>query len=82
MKALLNKMNSDDQYPLLYLVDEIFRGTNNQERLIGSQAYIQNLVGKNGVGVIATHDLELIKQLPYRHMELSGGSMRTNHENS
>jgi DNA mismatch repair ATPase MutS len=59
LKALLNKMNSDDQYPLLYLVDEIFRGTNNQERLIGSQAYIQNLVGKNGVGVIATHDLEL-----------------------
>ncbi|MGD9093521.1 MAG: hypothetical protein PVF74_11795, partial [Anaerolineales bacterium] len=61
LKALLDKVNSDDRYPLLYLVDEIFRGTNNQERLIGSQAYIQNLIGKHGVGVIATHDLELAK---------------------
>jgi ABC-type multidrug transport system fused ATPase/permease subunit len=59
LKALLVKLNSDEHFPLLYLIDEIFRGTNNQERLIGSQAYIQNLVGKNGIGVIATHDLEL-----------------------
>ncbi|MCK5313945.1 MAG: hypothetical protein KAJ53_02430, partial [Anaerolineales bacterium] len=45
--------------PILFLIDEIFRGTNNRERLIGSQAYIQNIAGKRVIGLIATHDLEL-----------------------
>ena len=45
--------------PLLFLIDEIFRGTNNRERLLGSRAYIRALLGANGVGLIATHDLEL-----------------------
>jgi DNA mismatch repair ATPase MutS len=45
--------------PLLYLVDEIFRGTNNRERLSGSRAYVKALIGAPGVGLIATHDLEL-----------------------
>ncbi|MEM7119109.1 MAG: hypothetical protein AAF614_42215 [Chloroflexota bacterium] len=47
--------------PLFFLIDEIFRGTNNRERLQGSRAYIQALAGKNGVGLIATHDLELVQ---------------------
>jgi hypothetical protein len=41
-------------------VTEIFRGTNNRERLAGSRAYIQALAGKPGVGLLSTHDLELI----------------------
>jgi DNA mismatch repair ATPase MutS len=51
----------EEERPLLYFIDEIFRGTNNRERLIGSRAYIRALVGQNGVGLIATHDLELAK---------------------
>ncbi len=43
----------------MYLVDEIFRGTNNRERLIGSRAYIRSMIGKQATGLIATHDLEL-----------------------
>jgi hypothetical protein len=46
--------------PLCFLIDEIFRGTNNRERLIGSQAYIHALTRGHGVGVISTHDLELV----------------------
>ena len=46
--------------PLFFLIDEIFKGTNNRERLIGSRAYIQTLVGRNCLGVISTHDLELV----------------------
>lgn len=61
LKALLDALQQDDALPLFFLIDEIFRGTNNRERLIGSRAYIQALVGQNGVGLIATHDLELIK---------------------
>ncbi|NJN84607.1 MAG: hypothetical protein HC802_21520, partial [Caldilineaceae bacterium] len=50
-----------DEWPLLYLIDEIFRGTNNRERLIGSSAYVRSLAGKQGVGLISTHDLELAR---------------------
>jgi hypothetical protein len=60
LKTLLGKLRSDSPWPLLYLVDEIFRGTNNRERLIGSRAYIQALIGERGVGFLATHDLELV----------------------
>ncbi|HRF94163.1 MAG TPA: hypothetical protein PLZ51_03165, partial [Aggregatilineales bacterium] len=43
-----------------FLIDEIFRGTNNRERLIGSKAYIQALADGHGIGLISTHDLDLI----------------------
>ncbi|MBN1148979.1 MAG: hypothetical protein JXA78_17105 [Anaerolineales bacterium] len=60
LKRLLEALRaSDDELPLLYLIDEIFRGTNNRERLIGSRAYVSALIGARGVGFLATHDLEL-----------------------
>ena len=65
LRALLDTLPQSET-PLLYLIDEIFRGTNNRERLIGSRAYVRALVQANGqsdkgygVGLIATHDLEL-----------------------
>jgi hypothetical protein len=60
LKALLTTLRENDSLPLFYFIDEIFRGTNNRERLIGSQAYIQALAGNRGVGLISTHDLELV----------------------
>ncbi len=59
LKRLLEELKEASPLPLLYLIDEIFRGTNNRERLLGSRAYIQAVLGKNGVGLLATHDLEL-----------------------
>ncbi len=59
LKRLLEKLQAPDGRPLFYLIDEIFRGTNNRERLLGSRAYIQSCIGANGVGLLATHDLEL-----------------------
>ncbi len=61
LKALLEALHDDDPYPLFFLIDEIFRGTNNRERLIGSRSYIKALTGHRGVGAISTHDLELVK---------------------
>jgi hypothetical protein len=61
LKSLLDALQRQDLHPLLYLVDELFRGTNNRERLIGSQAYINALIGACGAGLIATHDLELAR---------------------
>jgi DNA mismatch repair ATPase MutS len=60
LKGLLDSLQPNPSgLPLLYLVDEIFRGTNNRERLIGSRAYVKALIGAAGVGLIATHDLDL-----------------------
>ena len=59
LRALLSALELDTPLPLFFLIDEIFRGTNNQERLIGSRAYVHALIGKRGVGAISTHDLEL-----------------------
>lgn len=44
---------------ILFLVDEIFKGTNNRERLIGSQSLIKELIGTQSIGFVTTHDLEL-----------------------
>ena len=59
LKSLLEALEVESPLPLLYLIDEIFRGTNNRERLIGSRAYVRSVAGAHGVGLIATHDLEL-----------------------
>lgn len=42
-----------------FLLDEILRGTNSNDRHIGSKALIKQMIRYNGTGIIATHDLEL-----------------------
>jgi DNA mismatch repair ATPase MutS len=59
LKRLLERVRAENDPPVLFLVDEIFRGTNNRERLIGSRSYLRALIGKECVGFLATHDLEL-----------------------
>ena len=59
LKSLLQALSGDP--PVCFLIDEIFRGTNNRERLIGSRVYIRALARSGSVGVIATHDLELAR---------------------
>lgn len=61
LKSLYDELNRPDSLPMLYLIDEIFKGTNTKERLIGSRGYIHSLIEGNGFGLVATHDLELIK---------------------
>jgi hypothetical protein len=70
LKALLQALSMPSDTPLLFLIDEIFRGTNNRERLIGSQSFIEALSGGHGVGLVSTHDLELVtlaKSMPTIH---------------
>jgi len=60
LKELLDKANVESSSPLFFLIDEIFSGTNNKERSIGSRAYIKALADLELCGAIATHDLNLI----------------------
>jgi DNA mismatch repair ATPase MutS len=59
LKRLLDAAQERSAPPVLFLIDEIFKGTNNRERLIGSRAFIRALAGSNGFGLVTTHDLEL-----------------------
>jgi DNA mismatch repair ATPase MutS len=59
LKRLLDAAEDRAAPPVLFLIDEIFKGTNNRERLIGSRAYIQALTTSHGFGLVTTHDLEL-----------------------
>jgi len=61
LKKLYDKIQVKETAPLFFLVDEIYKGTNNKERLIGSQAFIHSLIGLQGLGIVSTHDLELTK---------------------
>jgi DNA mismatch repair ATPase MutS len=62
LKALLSATGVEDDLPVMFLIDEIFRGTNNRERHIGSRAFIRALASRStAVGIVATHDLELVK---------------------
>jgi hypothetical protein len=59
LKKLQDELDNADERPIFYLVDEIFKGTNNRERFIGSRSFIKSLMKKQGFGLISTHDLEL-----------------------
>ncbi len=45
--------------PVLFLLDEILKGTNSVDRHTGAKALILQLIQSKGSGFIATHDLEL-----------------------
>ena len=59
LRKLLDELEGEHSVPLFFFVDEIFKGTNNRERFQGSKAFLKNVAGKNGVGMVSTHDLEL-----------------------
>ena len=61
LKLILDAIHSITTTPVLFLIDEIYRGTNNRERLAGSKAFVQALQHRRGLGMISTHDLELTR---------------------
>jgi hypothetical protein len=45
--------------PLLFLLDELFHGTNSHDRLVGASGVLRGLLDRGAVGLITTHDLAL-----------------------
>ncbi len=45
--------------PLLFLLDELFHGTNSHDRLVGSAGVLRSLLDRGAIGLITTHDLAL-----------------------
>lgn len=50
---------SKKEQPMLFLIDEIFKGTNSSDRLTGAISLIYNLNRSWIIGMISTHDFEL-----------------------
>ncbi|MFK8057776.1 MAG: hypothetical protein AB8F78_16735 [Saprospiraceae bacterium] len=44
---------------IYFLLDEILKGTNSQDRHAGGKALIEQLIREGAAGIVATHDLEL-----------------------
>ncbi len=44
---------------IFFLLDEIFKGTNSYDRHHAAKVLISKLAGKNSIGMVSTHDLEL-----------------------
>jgi hypothetical protein len=44
---------------VFFLIDEMLRGTNSVDKYLGSKAIIEQLIRKKGVGLVATHDLQI-----------------------
>ncbi|HZJ58208.1 MAG TPA: hypothetical protein VFD89_08230, partial [Clostridia bacterium] len=49
----------NDKIPTLCIIDEIFRGTNSEERIGAAQRLLEYMVKQNAAVIVATHDLEL-----------------------
>jgi DNA mismatch repair ATPase MutS len=50
---------SRDRPPLLFLLDELFSGTNSDDRRQGAEAVVRRLLDAGAVGLMTTHDLAL-----------------------
>jgi len=45
--------------PLLFLLDELFHGTNSHDRLVGASGVLRSLLSRGAIGAVTTHDLAL-----------------------
>ncbi len=52
---------ADGPVPVLFLLDELFHGTNSHDRLIGASGVLSSLLDRGAIGLITTHDLALTK---------------------
>jgi hypothetical protein len=61
---------SDNQYPCLFVLDEIFKGTNTIERISGGKSILSYLNKEKHFILVSTHDIELTDLLKNENFEL------------
>ncbi|MCP9767785.1 hypothetical protein EGI22_07655 [Lacihabitans sp. LS3-19] len=57
IKLVLEALKTKDKY--IFLIDEMLRGTNSEDKLKGSMALFEKLIKEGATALIATHDLRL-----------------------
>jgi DNA mismatch repair ATPase MutS len=61
MSSLIHAVESPDQN--LFVLDEVFKGTNTVERIAAAKAILSHLNRKQNLTFVATHDIELSNML-------------------
>ena len=61
---------SNDKNPCLFVLDEIFKGTNTIERISGGKAILSYLNKDQHTVLVSTHDIELTELLQKDNYEL------------
>jgi hypothetical protein len=61
LKQLVDMTKMPQERPIFYLLDEILKGTNSEDRNIGAESLIRQLMKTNSMGLVSTHDLSLAK---------------------
>ncbi|MEB2773697.1 DNA mismatch repair protein [Algoriphagus sp. D3-2-R+10] len=57
IKQLIDRIEKGEQ--VFFLLDEILKGTNTEDRIAGSEALIRQVDDTEALGIISTHDIEL-----------------------
>ena len=57
LKNIIDRLNNNET--LFILLDEILKGTNSNDKLKGSEAFVKKLINHDANGIIATHDIKL-----------------------
>jgi hypothetical protein len=57
IRMLISRLEAGES--IFFLLDEILKGTNTQDRISGSEALIHQMLNTQGFGIISTHDIEL-----------------------
>lgn len=68
--------------PTLVLLDEILRGTNSDDKYLGSKLLLEKLAQKHALTVVATHDLELRKLEDVHPMDFQNWAFESQIENN
>ncbi|MEL7149007.1 MAG: DNA mismatch repair protein MutS, partial [Bacteroidota bacterium] len=77
LKRLRQLLDHVKEHPVtFYVIDEVLKGTNSEDRYKGAVSLAKQLAGKNCFGLISTHDLSLSK-LADGHTEMSNYSFNS-----
>jgi hypothetical protein len=71
LKAMLDRAASGP--PVLFLIDELFGGTNSADRRVAAEAVIRLLIERRAIGLVTSHDLAL-SEIAEKH-ELKGANV-------
>jgi hypothetical protein len=58
-KLRLVVQGAEEQPPILFLLDEMLRGTNARARHVGARSVLLHLLDRGATGLVATHDVAL-----------------------
>ncbi len=57
LKFIKSRINNGED--ILFILDEILKGTNSEDKSTGSKLFLRKLIGLEGTGLVATHDTSL-----------------------